>query len=795
MIRKGLLLVVLFVMVAVIGNSTLVAQHSLYPFTLNAFVGFEGKVELKWSRLPGDSVRYYLVYRASLPNALAFTRIDSTTSNSKVDTPPASSIPPVYLYLVEAKMKGGSTIRSNIVTVTLYVIPKIDVVRITSEPVKTGKVGTLYAYQVRAVSSDSTAVLRYELSSRPAGMVIDSTGLIKWTPDRKGAFGVYVIARSSKGGKAGQQFYVTVTGPSGTVAGVVTDTAGKPIARVTVRLYGQNAIDHFEYAATTDSSGKYSITRINLGTYLARAIPMKGEYLEQWYDGASSMAAAKPIVLKDSVPVTVSFKLRSKVVIPIFSVSGTVTDTSKKPLKNAVVAFTVSSFGFNSSRPSGDDWSGDGDHRDLFDLGQTWAMMLGGPGGMSAMGGWGMENGSDGFSDFRLDGNSAYVMKAKTDSLGRYLLKLPQGSYIAQAEASGFYKMFYNNKSDFLSADIIKLTANTENINFALKPILPVAYGKITGSVIDSVSRGGVVSRIIGYRFLVNGKDTLITPRAYVTDTDSVGVYTLANLPPGDYIVLAIPLGHYVPSYYSPAGPTREWRKATKVNVNGTTVTGITIYVVPMLRSSTGYSAIRGSVQSSTRPPGSLGKLSTTIGIEGSLVYAVESSLGQVAGYGVTNADGSFTVAELAPATYTLTVDKLDYSSVSATATPTYDTLTGAAVPSTVAPMIIEASVTAIETDPAVPVEFALEQNYPNPFNPSTQIRFALPQAGKVSLIIYNLLGQKIAILVEGTLAAGTHTLTWNGRDSRGLQLPSGVYFYSLKTPNFTATKRMILMK
>ena len=97
MIRKGLLLVVLFVMVAVIGNSTLVAQHSLYPFTLNAFVGFEGKVELKWSRLPGDSVRYYLVYRASLPNALAFTRIDSTTSNSKVDTPPASSIPPVYL--------------------------------------------------------------------------------------------------------------------------------------------------------------------------------------------------------------------------------------------------------------------------------------------------------------------------------------------------------------------------------------------------------------------------------------------------------------------------------------------------------------------------------------------------------------------------------------------------------------------------------------------------------------------------------------------------------------------------
>jgi hypothetical protein len=669
-------------------------------------------------------------------------------------------------------------------------MPKIDVVRITSEPVKSGRAGTLYTYQVRAVSSDSTAKLKFESLSKPSGMVIDTSGLIKWTPERKGIYGVLVTVFSSKGGKASQQFYVTVTGPSGTIAGIVSDTTGKPIARVTVRLYGQSTADHFEYNATSDSLGKYSIAKIDLGTYLARAVPMKGDYLEQWYDGVTTTAAAKPIVVKDSVVVTVNFKLKSKVVIPIFAVSGTVTDTLKKPLKGAVLAFTVSSFGFNSSRPSDDDWSKDSDHRDLFDLGQAWAMVLGGPSGMPGMGGMGNE----GFSDFRLDGNSTYVLKAKTDSLGRYSLKLPQGSYLAQAEASGFYKQFYNNRSDLLAADIIKLTANTENINFALKPILPVAYGKITGSVVDSVSRGGVVSRIIGYRFLVNGKDTLITPRAYVTDTDSVGGYTLANLPPGDYIVLALPLGHFVPSYYSVSGPTREWRKASKVNVNGTTVTGITIYVMPMLRSSTGYSSIRGSVQSATRP-GSLGKLSATVGIEGSLVYAVENTSGQVAGYGVTNTDGSFTVAELAPGTYTITVDKLDYSTVSGTATPSYDAVTGAALPSTVAPLIIDAAVTGVETDPVLPAEFVLEQNYPNPFNPSTQILFSLSQQEKVSLTIYNVLGQKLATLIDGILTEGMHVVTWNGRDSRGLQLPSGVYFYRLKTSNFTATKRMILMK
>jgi hypothetical protein len=161
----------------------------------------------------------------------------------------------------------------------------------------------------------------------------------------------------------------------------------------------------------------------------------------------------------------------------------------------------------------------------------------------------------------------------------------------------------------------------------------------------------------------------------------------------------------------------------------------------------------------------------------------------------VTNTDGSFTIAELAPGTYTVTVDKLDYSAASTSASPTYDSVTGAAVTSTVAPLVIDAVVTAIESNPVVPVEFGLEQNYPNPFNPSTQILFSLPQAGKISLTIYNLLGQKIMALVDGPLSAGTHTVSWNGRDARGVQLPSGVYFYSLKTSNFTATKRMILMK
>jgi 5-hydroxyisourate hydrolase-like protein (transthyretin family) len=793
MIRKGLSTIVLFVLVGLLAGSMAQAQTSLYQFTLGASVTADGKVYLKWTKPPGDSVLYYLVYRASMPNALAFTRIDSTTANTKIDTPPASTVMPVYLYVVEAKMKSGASIRSNIVTVYFRLMPKIDVVRILSEPPKTGRVGTPYTYQVHAVSSDSTAKLKYELTWRVTGMTIDSTGLFKWTPDKKGIFGIQVTVVSSKGGKASQQFYVTVTGPTGTVAGIVTDTTGKPIPKVTVRLYGQNTIDHFGYYAVTDSAGKYSILKIDFGTYFARAVPMKGTYLEQWYDGAATIDKATPIPVRDVV-VTVSFKLKSKAVIPVFTVSGTVTDTVKKPIKGAAVVFTVSSFGFNSARSSTGDWSGETDCKDVFDLGQARAFMLGMASGMPGIETPGTTVDSDDVSDFRLDGNSVYVLKTKTDSLGRYSLRLPQGSYIAQASASGYYRMFYNNKSDFLSADIIKLTADVGNIDFALRPILPIAYGEISGTVVDSVSGGGVVSRVIGYRFFPIGKDTIIAPRAYLADTDSLGSFELAHLPPGDYIVLALPLGHFVPSYYSLSGFTRKWSEATKINVNGNSVAGITIYVVPMLKSATGYSSIRGGVRSTTRPPNSLGKMSATSGVEGSLVYAVDGTTGQVAGYAVTNSDGSFTVPELAPGSYTVSVDKMDYTAASTTAAPSYDPVTGAAISPTVS-LDIEAVATAVGDEPSVPMGYVLEQNYPNPFNPSTQILFFLPNKERVSLTIYSLLGQKVTTLVDGMLEAGTHVVSWNGRDSRGAQLSSGVYFYSLKGASFTATRKMILMK
>ncbi|MBD3232470.1 MAG: T9SS type A sorting domain-containing protein, partial [candidate division Zixibacteria bacterium] len=92
--------------------------------------------------------------------------------------------------------------------------------------------------------------------------------------------------------------------------------------------------------------------------------------------------------------------------------------------------------------------------------------------------------------------------------------------------------------------------------------------------------------------------------------------------------------------------------------------------------------------------------------------------------------------------------------------------------------------------DTVAPSEYGLRGNYPNPFNASTNINFSLPEAGNVSLEVYNLMGQKIATLVNGYKEAGQHTVNWDASS-----YSSGVYFYKLDAGEKLLTRRMTLLK
>jgi len=94
-----------------------------------------------------------------------------------------------------------------------------------------------------------------------------------------------------------------------------------------------------------------------------------------------------------------------------------------------------------------------------------------------------------------------------------------------------------------------------------------------------------------------------------------------------------------------------------------------------------------------------------------------------------------------------------------------------------------------------LPSSYILEQNYPNPFNPETNIEFSLPQAARMKLTVFNVLGQSVNDLVDGELPRGVHTVVWDGTDNNGRAVSSGVYFYRLETDTQQMTRKMMLLK
>ncbi len=103
---------------------------------------------------------------------------------------------------------------------------------------------------------------------------------------------------------------------------------------------------------------------------------------------------------------------------------------------------------------------------------------------------------------------------------------------------------------------------------------------------------------------------------------------------------------------------------------------------------------------------------------------------------------------------------------------------------------ILSGEVAVEKDDAAKPISFELAQNYPNPFNPTTEISFALAKPGYTSLTVHNVLGQLVATLVDQDMRVGIYRVTLDATD-----LPSGIYFYQIKSGEFTQVKKMTLMK
>jgi hypothetical protein len=95
----------------------------------------------------------------------------------------------------------------------------------------------------------------------------------------------------------------------------------------------------------------------------------------------------------------------------------------------------------------------------------------------------------------------------------------------------------------------------------------------------------------------------------------------------------------------------------------------------------------------------------------------------------------------------------------------------------------------------ALPKEFALSQNYPNPFNPATRFEVSIPRLSLVEIVVYDVLGRRIATVMRGIQPAGYVTVEWDGRDSHDFAAPTGIYFVRMAADGFSATRKVLLMK
>lgn len=103
---------------------------------------------------------------------------------------------------------------------------------------------------------------------------------------------------------------------------------------------------------------------------------------------------------------------------------------------------------------------------------------------------------------------------------------------------------------------------------------------------------------------------------------------------------------------------------------------------------------------------------------------------------------------------------------------------------------VIVTFVTPVKEEKETVTESKLEQNFPNPFNPVTMITYTIPQSGPVRLAVYNLLGQEVALIYEGTQGAGTHEIEF-----KNSELPSGIYFYRIQATDFVETKKLTILR
>ena len=531
---------------------------------------------------------------------------------------------------------------------------------------------------------------------------------------------------------------------NGTIAGRVTDSlSGKAISAAQVTFYRVSSAGVPVQKLLTDGSGHYRAA-LDTGTYVIKAQPPlsggSSKYRPEWYKDASEASQAERIHVDDSSRIVADVDLSNPGALSPLAVNGTVMDSAGSPLQGARVAIMRSIQDMEEKASSGDDVSGvDPESIEIEDVGHV----------------------------------QGVVWQGIADSLGHFQGAVAASeSYIVLAVKRGYAPQFFYHQSSPTMANPLRLTHDTSGIDFNLRAVSPAGAYNVMGMVSDS-SGARVPSRIALIPVRRQSDDS---PACFAC-TDTTGAFTVAHVPAGTYIALALPFSLYAPAYHKAEvfGASR-WQQADTIVVGGD-VTGIDIGVARITVG--GISGVSGRITSGGAPA------------RGVNVYATFAN-GSIAGYGLTDNTGFYSLNGLPAEELTLWADLEGFQTTQTTVTIAPGHFSTSGVDLVLSPAVVS----SVPEPGGIANSFALDQNYPNPFNPKTGVRFEVPGVSDVKLSVYDILGREVAVLVNERKAAGTYEVNFDGNN-----LASGVYFYRLAaTPvsggtKFQSIKKMLLMK
>jgi hypothetical protein len=376
------------------------------------------------------------------------------------------------------------------------------------------------------------------------------------------------------------------------------------------------------------------------------------------------------------------------------------------------------------------------------------------------------------FVSYNLPANLYKTYWKETDENGEYFVEgktiMEEDSLYGFAYAENFFGEFYNNKMTHIDADPIVYHAdeNVTGIDFALDTLNRDSCFSISGSV--SGEKGEIVGQ---------GQITAFNTSIGVVSTqiDTNGNYTI-NVPANSTVYLQAWGGYnYLPMYYDNKDT---WQDADPIIVTQD-ITGINFVLKKKaprrfpLATITGYVEIGGNPKAAES-------------LQGAVAYVRAEGATGWTDAGFVDAEGNFTLPAETNGNYEVMVTAKGCENK--TIQVPVDLLMGDAK--------VTLNPTGIEDGKDIIVRsHQLFRAYPNPFNPTTTIRVKMAKTAEASLVIYNVMGQKVKTLHSGSLEKGTRNFKWNGTDNAGKQVASGLYFYQLKTQNNMQTKSVIFLK